>query len=229
MPKAEKTKPVSLRELRKTFRKFLEEYDITLAEFGGYAGLSKGMLSLFMSGKRDLSREAWVRVVVATRDLPKLQTEIARRKAEDGAKRAAGTAAKLGVPRGALHAALGAPLAPEKQELVSHVSASRIYRLENSQNYWVKFFVSGRTYLESAETESHSEAIDFLWKRIEEELRESREQQKRQLAALENLTSIDDPVISELIESFRRELGEKDKQIEEMNRALVKNGRAATT
>jgi len=59
-----------------------------------------------------------------------------------------------------------------------------------------------------------------LQKKITECAAKAEAERKRQLAALENLQSIDDPIISELIESFRRELSEKDKQIEALSRTL---------
>jgi transcriptional regulator with XRE-family HTH domain len=129
---------------------------------------------------------------------------------------------------------------------------ARIYRFKN-RSYRVVLAENGRIiYHGSAETESRSEAEKFLAEKIIdiylkstesigaeartvlageviEKLREHRIERKRQLAALENLQSIDDPIISELIESFRREIAEKDKQLEEMSRTLVKNGRTATT
>ncbi len=46
-------------------------------------------------------------------------------------------------------------------------------------------------------------------------------ERKRQLAALENL-GIDAPIISELIESFRREIAEKDELLQSFSRALEK-------
>ncbi len=60
--------------------------------------------------------------------------------------------------------------------------------------------------------------------RIRERLEKTFKQaieRKRQLLALENLKSIDDPIISEIIESFRREIEEKDAilaQLEELVR-----------
>lgn len=225
MPKAEKTKPVSLRELRKTFRKFLEEYDITLAEFGGYAGLSKGMLSLFMNGKRDLSREAWVRVVVATQNLPKLQTEIARRKAEDGAKRAAGTAARLGVARGALHAALGVPDSNLAKALNEKELERREQELEQSKQELAAIEAAGEK-IQRGDVK-FSQTADGTWHALVAVSSSETDRKRRQLAALENLQSIDDPIISELIESFRREVAEKDKQLEALSGTVEKNGRTA--
>jgi len=225
MPDTEKAKTVPLRKRRKLLRQFLKEYDITLAEFGTHAGLSKGMLSMFVSGNRGLSPEAWTRVLVAmgnlvSEDNAKRQGEIAKRQAEEGADRAAGTAAKLGVPRGALHNALSGP-PPTEQEMEEFRAILAVYRPENSRGYWVRFFVNGRIYEESADTESHGEAVDFVEKRVEEKLRESREQRKRQLVALENL-GIDAPIITELIESFRREIAEKDEKFEALSRTLEK-------
>jgi hypothetical protein len=99
MSETEKAKTVTLRDRRRLLRKCLQEYGITLAAFGGKARLTKGMLSLFVSGDRDLSPEAWARVLEA---VSKLVSDGPGNLRWDPAKRSAGiakakkTAAKLG-------------------------------------------------------------------------------------------------------------------------------------
>jgi len=52
----------SLDERREGIRKFRKELDLSLAELGRLAGVSPSMLSLFETGKRDLSASAFARV-----------------------------------------------------------------------------------------------------------------------------------------------------------------------
>jgi transcriptional regulator with XRE-family HTH domain len=83
---------VSLRERRKLLRDFRRQYGITLDDLGKKAELSKAMLSRFEAGNRDLSAEAWTRVLDAMGKL--LVEDDAKRKAEIA--KAEQTAEKLG-------------------------------------------------------------------------------------------------------------------------------------
>jgi transcriptional regulator with XRE-family HTH domain len=88
------TDAVPLSKRRKLLRTFRKQYGITLDELGDLTDLSKSMLSLFENGERDLSLEAWARVLAA---MSKLITEDdARRLAE--IEKAKQTAEKLGAP-----------------------------------------------------------------------------------------------------------------------------------
>src|SRR5437016_11236513 len=86
---------VPLSQRRKLLRKFREQYDITMIEFGKRAGLSQAVLSQFENGVRNLSPEAWARVLAAMSDL--ITEDDARRLAE--IEQAKKTAAKLGAPK----------------------------------------------------------------------------------------------------------------------------------
>jgi transcriptional regulator with XRE-family HTH domain len=55
----------TLEQRRKILRRFREQVDLSLDALASRAGLSKSMLSKFELGHRDLSREAWGRVIVA--------------------------------------------------------------------------------------------------------------------------------------------------------------------
>lgn len=89
-----KSVTVPLRKRRRLLRAFREQYGLTLIEFGELTGLSFSMLSQFERGDRDLSSEAWMRVLAAIQKV--LIEDNARRKQER--EKAAETAAKLGVP-----------------------------------------------------------------------------------------------------------------------------------
>lgn len=280
-------------------RMLREKAQVNMRDLARVCGIDFSQVSRYESGDVSLSPQRYCDLLDG---IEKIKQEKERR------AHVQAIADELVPKRGSLHAALGMPLAPEEQELLTHVIASRVYRPENSGIYWVRFSVNGRTYEESAATESHSEAIDFLRKRIKDELRERREQElrearakqeqrkrrvaaldelgmnlekytpsfyiyrpedsqnywikfslnghtyqenantesrdeaarflmrraadkfielreqeARQLAVLENLESVDGPIISELIESFRREIAEKDALLEEMSRALEKS------
>lgn len=86
------TQNVPLRERRKLLRAFRKLYGITLVELGKLADLSNPMLSQFERGIRDLSPEAWTRVLAA---MAKLLEEDENRRSQERAK-AAEIAAKLG-------------------------------------------------------------------------------------------------------------------------------------
>jgi transcriptional regulator with XRE-family HTH domain len=88
------TKTIPLGQRRKLLRRFREQYGITLDEFGPLAELSTPMLSQFENGGRDLSPEAWTRVLAAVDAL--VNEANAKRLAE--IEKAKKTAAKLGTP-----------------------------------------------------------------------------------------------------------------------------------
>lgn len=88
------TAKVPLGQRRKLLRAFRKQYGITLTDLGKLAGLSNPMLSQFENGNRDLSAEAWTRVLKAMSDL--ITEDNTKRLAEIG--KAKETAAKLGAP-----------------------------------------------------------------------------------------------------------------------------------
>jgi transcriptional regulator with XRE-family HTH domain len=88
------TKTIPLGQRRKLLRRFREQYGITLDEFGPLAELSTPMLSQFENGGRDLSPEAWTRVLAAMSNL--ITEDNTRRFAE--IEKAKQTAEKLGAP-----------------------------------------------------------------------------------------------------------------------------------
>src|SRR6185437_8861500 len=90
--KTEKAKTVPLHKRRKLLRAFRKQYGITLAELGKVAGVSQPMLSQFERDDRDLSAQAWTRVLGA---MARLLTEANAKRAAEIAK-AGQTAAKLG-------------------------------------------------------------------------------------------------------------------------------------
>lgn len=90
---AAETAAVPLPERRTLLRAFRKQFGITLVELGNLADISHPMLSQFERGDRDLSSEAWARVLQA---MGKLLREDEERRGEDRAK-ARETGAKLGV------------------------------------------------------------------------------------------------------------------------------------
>jgi len=86
----EHTKKVTLRDRRKLLRVFRKQYRVTLTELGELSDVSQPMLSQFERGDRDLSPEAWARVLVAIGKLVAVDKRLV-----DIAK-AGKTAAKLG-------------------------------------------------------------------------------------------------------------------------------------
>lgn len=86
------TDAVPLSKRRKLLRTFRKQYGITLDELGDLTDLSKSMLSLFDNGERDLSSEAWTRVLTAMSNL--IADDNAKRLAEIA--KAKETATKLG-------------------------------------------------------------------------------------------------------------------------------------
>jgi transcriptional regulator with XRE-family HTH domain len=90
---AAETAAVPLPERRTLLRAFRKQFGITLVELGNLADISHPMLSQFERGDRDLSSEAWARVLQA---MGKLLREDEERRGEERAK-ARETAAKLGV------------------------------------------------------------------------------------------------------------------------------------
>jgi transcriptional regulator with XRE-family HTH domain len=86
------TGTIPLSKRRTLLRRFRKQYGITLDELGDLTDLSKSMLSLFENGERDLSPEAWTRVLTTMSNL--ITEDNAKRLAEiDKVKE---TAAKLG-------------------------------------------------------------------------------------------------------------------------------------
>jgi|HubBroStandDraft_6_1064221.scaffolds.fasta_scaffold624439_2 transcriptional regulator with XRE-family HTH domain len=148
---------VPLRERRKLLRLFRKQNRMSLSALGELAGLSQPMLSQFENGDRDLSEEAWTRVLDAMEKF--LLRANANYKAEIA--QAQETAAKLG---------------------------ARPYR-------------------------GFKEALEHIdLKSLLEHSSKVLEEKKSQAERLKSLSSIDDPVIAEIMESFRREIIELERQ-----------------
>jgi transcriptional regulator with XRE-family HTH domain len=227
-------------------RKLREKFGINLRDLSDATGIDFSLINKYENGRRNLSEEnfghllegiAQVRVkkwaermlavqTPAEHDALSAEMTDAERSAVWGYIEAKYRALAKRVPPGSLHAALGvtdeAPVISENPE--KHLAQGYIYRPnKNSPNYWVAFVLDGRVcYQGTADTASRDEALSFLQKKVAEFSANAEAERKRQLAALENLQSVDDPIISELIESFRREIAEKDKQLEAFSRALEK-------
>jgi transcriptional regulator with XRE-family HTH domain len=67
-----------------------------------------------------------------------------------------------------------------------------------------------------------ADAVNDFFRRALAETQKQEADRRRQLAALEAARQIDDPIIQEIVESFRREIEEKDKVIEDISRELAK-------
>lgn len=78
---------------REALRQFREHFDLSLENLADQSGLSRSMLSKFELGQRDLSPEAWTRVIATIQK--RLAEDEARRQAERA--KAKETAAKMGV------------------------------------------------------------------------------------------------------------------------------------
>jgi len=213
---------VPLAQRRKLLRKFREQYDITLTEFGKHARLSHPMLSQFERGDRDLSPEAWARVLAAMSSLL----------AEDNGKRLAEiaeaeeTAAKLGVVAkinlvrklrdlSGLTQAEVADLVRISDSKLSLYEDGLVELTEDEKNRLVRVLHKVNPTGWLSQMNSHA-AIEELGKgfgkKSEERLIEER---KGFVKRLENLNGIDDPVIAEVIESYRREIETLEKQLAE--------------
>lgn len=84
----------NLGKRRKGMRKFRKNAGITLDELAAESGLSKSMLSRFENGSRDLSPEAFAKLMDAIMSLPAKRRAIARREEEAEKKLAANFAPK---------------------------------------------------------------------------------------------------------------------------------------
>src|SRR5690242_18164572 len=81
------TEQVTLQQRRKTLRQFREEAGLSLEDLGKACGLSRSTLSRFENGERDLSEDAYNRVLEAiekflTKKRKALRLEEAKRESE---------------------------------------------------------------------------------------------------------------------------------------------------
>lgn len=259
------TKTVPLAQRRQQLRKFRKEYGITLANFGKLAGVSQPMLSRFERGRRDLSPEAWTRVL---QTMGKLLDEDEKRRRAKRAK-AEQTAAKLGVLLyGGLFDGRGSAEAYQRREKEAMGAATynKIYAplfevLRDELQKFEKLLDKQGLTPEQKEARIAAEFMPDLaplqrsiekYLVLSDQLRKQREAQaspgslkamlsenalRQSLAAEKNLVLqweessargktllrkaaelppdlLEHPVIKELIESYQRELEEKDKAIE---------------
>lgn len=233
-------------EIRRSLRFLRESVGLNQLELAKLSGVPQSNIHRIEVGLQDVTPRTLVRLANAIQRKSEKRLSQAKKMRESALFRALGapppTEQEMEVFRSKKElvreerrlAALDWAIAnPEgDNDFLGVMSASgRIYRPKNSPTYWIEFSARGQVFQEAANTESKDEANDFLSKRMHEKLHELREQEterkQRQLVALENLQSIDDPIVKELMESLRREIAdlqhkgvEKDKRIEEMARAL---------
>jgi transcriptional regulator with XRE-family HTH domain len=184
------TATVPLRDRRILLRAFRKQFGIGLVELGKLADISQPMLSQFERGDRDLSSEAWARVLAAIQKL--LADDDARHEQEQ--KKAMQTAEKLGA------------------------------RIKGLENLAAIARLSGLGWTPSEEPGEPQDPFAGLnWgdgslarlKAIQLVLSDDRAERERQLAAL------DDPIISELIDSFRNEITKLEARTKELQAALA--------
>jgi transcriptional regulator with XRE-family HTH domain len=208
---------VPLRERRKLLRLFRKQNRMSLSALGKLAGLSQPMLSQFENGDRDLSEEAWARVLDSMEKF--LLTANENYKAE--ITKAKETAVKLGVS-----GLLRAQTEPELDGILSSMTAAEaeaaIPLLENLSAKLDKESVAwriarvARGELRLKVKEWNAQRLRNLYA-LQEMFRKKSEERKRQLEALERLPgALDDPIVVGLIESLRRELEEKSRELEAM-------------
>ncbi len=210
---AEKTKTIPLRERRKLVREFREQTNLGLTELASIAGLSQPMLSQFENGVRNLSEEAWARVLAAMEKF--LLTANENYKAEIA--KAEETAAKLGVS-----GLLRAQTEPELDGILSSMPAGKaeaaIPLLESLSAKLDGKSVAWRI-VRVALGELRLKVKEYKTERLRNlyALQEIFRERKRQLEALERLPgALDDPIVVGLIESLRRELEEQSRELEAM-------------
>ncbi len=216
------TETPSLRERQALLREVRERTGISLRKLGKLAKISYSMLSLFETGERDLSAEAWNRVMGAMEKFriganKERTAEIARLKNEQAELQK--KAAKLGVS-----GLLRAQTEPELDDILSSMPAgeaeaaiplleSLSAKLDGKSVAWRIVRVAlGELRLKVKEYKT--ERLRNLYA-LQENFRKESEERKRQLEALERLPgALDDPIVVGLIESLRRELEEKSRELE---------------
>jgi len=193
------TSKAEMRRRGKLLRVFRKRYKITLTELGKIAGLSQPMLSQFERGDHGLSPRAYGRLCAA---MGKLLREDEQRRTEERVK-ASEIAAKLGVGNQLANLAGLAGLGGSDWKPPATVA------------------VAGGYEEAFALCVPRLQALQEIF-REEAERKRERQRQLAELEVFKNARNIDDPIISELIESFRREIEEKDKVIEKISRELEK-------
>jgi hypothetical protein len=183
---------LSADEQREIFRRFLYETGLTLVAFGKLCGLTNPMLSMFENGKRELSDKAWGRVHDA------MNKVVVRNRARLEVKRAKVSEAAAKLP---LTGYLSEMFLPNSREIVDRTriakSALRVKQVLD----------------QIAERPSGKAELKALVEDLIGILGENLEERKRWLLRLQNLSSVDDPVIAEIMESFRREIETLEKQL----------------
>lgn len=193
-------------------RKLREKHDVNLRDLGEATGVDHSLIAKYENGRRTLSEETFEHLRAGIEDAQKLAQYKSNQK--NAAKKVLlAMAPKRGAlhdalmpdaPRGALHESLGLPDSALGRAVATYQPRAAIS----------PELVSAIVNYVGALQDGNEALAEMLVK--------SREDQARKLAALENLESVSDPIVSELIESFRREIEEKDQLIQAMNSELEK-------
>lgn len=211
--RAEKTVPLGQR--RKMLRTFRKQYGVTLVEFGQLCNISNPMLSQFENGDRNLSAEAWTRVATAMQEIrdarytgPFSVAEYVMRQ-----RRAVWANTKL------------TPEASERiREKASRALNDDLPREEQEEldSYIVERFarILGRDV----------SCIESLWNdpakhgELNRLAAEHNVRVARWIESLERAQSqVNDPVLSEIILSFRNEIAELEQRNAELERRLAED------
>lgn len=230
-----------LRDRRRLVRTFRKQTGLTLVDLGKLAELSNPMLSQFENGKVNLSDESWKRLCDAMEKF--LLTANENYKAEIA--KAKETAAKLSPEaceriRQRANEILARPSDASNDERITEKVRGMFFELRQR---------SGLTLAEAAQKSGIDDAKLALYENGRAELTEEEEsrlrraltegvprmslsellgakpaeligQRKEFVARLENLHDIDDPVIAEIIASFRREIEDLEETLNVQHRVI---------
>lgn len=222
-------KGISPRQRGKKLRKFREEIGVTLEEVATLSSLTKSMISKFELGHRVLSREAEIRLVSAIVQLRARKREADRREAETRQSEAIRMDRLAGelLPK-KYELLLHAQTEREIDEILSGMSEAEkeaVIPLLETRNAALEKELAAKqpdpneALANLIEGTSAGPLGQFLGDILAPDrpgaserykaLCDQAVQERARLASrLENATSIDDPIVQEIIESFRREIAE---------------------
>jgi transcriptional regulator with XRE-family HTH domain len=203
---------------RGALRKFRKQTGLSLAELARLASLSESMLCQFELGNRGLSNEALTRVQQALEEVKRKQKSRKLRRLRAGLTETQ-LARATKIPRKKIiqWEARQIELTYEEQDRLMGVIYDAIAKREQPpvdspvyQKALAEYTAAFNAQLpdpvslyQLLQLAGNAQPSDFI------------EQRKEFVTRLENLKGIDDPVIAEIVESFRREIAALEKQLAE--------------
>jgi transcriptional regulator with XRE-family HTH domain len=214
---------VPLRERRKLVRSFRKQTGLTLKALGELAGLSFAMIAKFENGTRDLSEASWTRLREAMDNFAHTATENYKERI-DAAKETVARLSPEAVERireNANRILAGDFPIKESEELDSYI-AERFARIlgcdvSHIESLWKD--PNGGAELDRLAAEK-LESIPFAERSLLHQYAAAKALLDRQLRWIESIeraqSQVNDPVLSEIIQSFRSEIAELEKQNAEL-------------